>query len=108
MHLLSSRSQHLPQRCWKRSPSRPEGGRRVFQDLPLSITAITADTMQTMGIYDVKDIHDFVPNVNVSRDGWPRLGRTFHSRHRRGRQRRRHEVVGIRCLSRRPLPRCTY
>ena len=34
-----------------------------FQELPLSIAAITSDTMATMGIYDVKDIHDFVPNV---------------------------------------------
>ena len=34
-----------------------------YQDLPLSIAAISADTMAAMGIYDVKDIHDFVPNV---------------------------------------------
>jgi len=34
-----------------------------LQDLPLSIAAITADTMQAQGIYDIKDITGFVPNV---------------------------------------------
>ncbi len=34
-----------------------------YQDLPLSIAAISAATMDAMGIYDIKDIHDFVPNV---------------------------------------------
>ena len=34
-----------------------------YQDIPLSIAAISADTMEAMGIHDIKDISDFVPNV---------------------------------------------
>ena len=34
-----------------------------YQDIPLSIAAISSDTMEAMGIYDIKDISDFVPNV---------------------------------------------
>ena len=35
-----------------------------YQDLPLSVAAISAATMETMSIYDIKDISDFVPNVS--------------------------------------------
>jgi len=34
-----------------------------LQDLPLSVAAISSDAMQAQGIYDIKDIQDFVPNV---------------------------------------------
>ncbi len=34
------------------------------QDLPLSVAAISADMMEAMGIYDIKDISGFVPNVS--------------------------------------------
>ena len=34
-----------------------------LEDLPLSIAAINADAMQAQGIYDIKDITEFVPNV---------------------------------------------
>ncbi|MDE0004145.1 MAG: TonB-dependent receptor [Rhodospirillaceae bacterium] len=35
-------------------------------DLPLSVAAITADTMQAQGIYDIMDVSNFVPNVNFT------------------------------------------
>lgn len=38
-------------------------------DLPLSVAAITADTMQAQGIYDIMDVSDFVPNVNFTHTG---------------------------------------
>ena len=34
-----------------------------LQDLPLSVAAISSDAMQAQGIYDIKDITEFVPNV---------------------------------------------
>ena len=34
-----------------------------LQDLPLSITAITADTMRVQGIYNIEDVGEFVPNL---------------------------------------------
>ena len=35
-----------------------------YQDLPLSVAAISAATMETMGVHDIKDISNFVPNVS--------------------------------------------
>ena len=35
-----------------------------FQDLPLSIAAISSGQMEALGIYDIKDISDFIPNVS--------------------------------------------
>ena len=40
-----------------------------LQDLPLSVSAITADAMQAQGIYDIMDITDHVPNVNFTNTG---------------------------------------
>ena len=40
-----------------------------LQDLPLSVSAITADGMQAQGIYDIMDISDHVPNVNFTNTG---------------------------------------
>ena len=40
-----------------------------LQDLPLSVSAITADAMQAQGIYDIMDISDHVPNVNFTNTG---------------------------------------
>ena len=37
-----------------------------LQDLPLSIAAISAEAMQTQGIYTIEDIGDFVPNVTLT------------------------------------------
>ena len=40
-----------------------------LQDLPLSVSAITADAMRAQGIYDIMDISDHVPNVNFTNTG---------------------------------------
>jgi iron complex outermembrane receptor protein len=37
-----------------------------LMNLPLSIAAITAEAMQTQGIYTIEDIGDFVPNVTLT------------------------------------------
>ena len=37
-----------------------------LQDLPLSIAAITADTMQAQGIYNIQDVGEFVPNLSFT------------------------------------------
>ncbi len=39
-----------------------------LQELPLSIQAITADSMQAQGIYNLEQITDFVPNVVLTED----------------------------------------
>ena len=39
-----------------------------LQELPLSIQAISADAMQAQGIYNMKDLTDFVPNVVLTED----------------------------------------
>ena len=53
-----------------------------LQDLPLSVSAITADAMQAQGIYDIMDISDHVPNVNFTNTGQARRHRDLHPRHR--------------------------
>lgn len=35
-------------------------------DLPLSITALSANAMDAQGIYTIEDISDFVPNVTLT------------------------------------------
>ena len=37
-------------------------------DLPLSVAAITADQMQAQGIYNVQQLHNFVPNISLTED----------------------------------------
>jgi len=37
-----------------------------LQDLPLSIAAITADTMQAQGIYNIQQVGEFVPNLTFA------------------------------------------
>jgi outer membrane receptor protein involved in Fe transport len=37
-----------------------------LQDLPLSVAAITADTMQAQGVYQIEDISDHVPNLTFT------------------------------------------
>ncbi len=39
-----------------------------LQELPLSIQAISAETMQAQGIYNLEQITDFVPNVSLTED----------------------------------------
>lgn len=39
-----------------------------LQDLPLSITALTAGTMQAEGIYNIEQIGEFVPNLTLATD----------------------------------------
>jgi len=36
-----------------------------LQDLPLSVAAISAQDMQTQGIYNTRDIGEFIPNVSL-------------------------------------------
>ncbi|MEN8259069.1 MAG: TonB-dependent receptor [Pseudomonadota bacterium] len=37
-----------------------------LQDLPMSIAAISADTMQVQGIYNIEDVGEFVPNLSMT------------------------------------------
>jgi len=39
-----------------------------LQDLPLSIAALSADDMQTQGIYYANDVSDFIPSVTLNED----------------------------------------
>ena len=39
-----------------------------LQDLPLSIAALTADDMQTQGIYYANDVGEFIPSVTLNSD----------------------------------------
>jgi iron complex outermembrane receptor protein len=38
-------------------------------DLPMSVSAITAEGMQALGIHDIMDVTDHVPNVNFTHTG---------------------------------------
>jgi iron complex outermembrane receptor protein len=37
-----------------------------LQDLPLSIAALSAETMQVQGVYDIEDIGEFIPNLTMT------------------------------------------
>jgi iron complex outermembrane recepter protein len=39
-----------------------------LQDVPLTVTAITADTIQNQGITNLEDLNSFVPNMKISQD----------------------------------------
>src|SRR5580704_9432462 len=39
-----------------------------LQDVPLTVSAVTADTILTQGIANVQDLNSFVPNLKVSQD----------------------------------------
>jgi iron complex outermembrane receptor protein len=39
-----------------------------LQDVPLTVSAVTADTILTQGITNVQDLNSFVPNLKVSQD----------------------------------------
>lgn len=37
-----------------------------LQDLPLAVTALTAESMQEQGVYNVEDVGEFVPNLTLT------------------------------------------
>lgn len=39
-----------------------------LQDVPLTVSAVTADTIQTQGITNLEDLNSFVPNLKISQD----------------------------------------
>src|ERR1700722_13969051 len=39
-----------------------------LQDVPLTVSAVTADTILTQGIANVQDLNSFVPNLKISQD----------------------------------------
>src|ERR1700752_5062199 len=39
-----------------------------LQDVPLTVSAVTADTIQTQGITNIEDLGSFVPNLKISQD----------------------------------------
>ena len=47
-----------------------------LKDVPIAVTAVTADTIQKEQIYQVKDIAAFVPGLNINSDA---VGRSFIS-----------------------------
>src|SRR5580704_6503769 len=39
-----------------------------LQDVPLTVSAVTADTIQTQAITNLQDLNSFVPNLKISQD----------------------------------------
>src|SRR5580658_2188445 len=39
-----------------------------LQDVPLTVSAVTADTIQTQAITNIEDLNSFVPNLKISQD----------------------------------------
>src|SRR5580698_11356294 len=39
-----------------------------LQDVPLTVSAVTADTIQNQGITNLEDLNSFVPNLKISQD----------------------------------------
>jgi len=39
-----------------------------LQDVPLTVSAITADTIQTQAVTNIEDLNSFVPNLKISQD----------------------------------------